>query len=237
MTDRTLFVVGVNHRTAAVAVRERLAYADTEIVPTLGRIREQLPALAETALISTCNRVELIGLANAAAPPEPDEITRFLATDRRIEPGRFTNLLYRFAGRDAIRHLFRVGASLDSMVVGEPQILGQLKLAYAQAVTAETAGVVLHHAFHRAFAVGKQVRKATLIGYGAVSVSSAAVSLAAKIFDTLADKTVMLMGAGKVAELAARNLKRAGVQSLIITSRTFDHAVALARELGGTAVP
>jgi glutamyl-tRNA reductase len=236
-TDRTLFVVGVNHRTAAVAVRERLAYADAEIVPTLGRIREQLPALAETALISTCNRVELIGLANAAAPPEPHEITRFLATDRRIEPGRFTNLLYRFAGRDAIRHLFRVGASLDSMVVGEPQILGQLKLAYAQAVTAETAGVVLHHAFHRAFAVGKQVRKATLIGYGAVSVSSAAVSLAAKIFDTLADKTVMLMGAGKIAELAARNLKRAGVQSLIITSRTFDHAVALARELGGTAVP
>jgi glutamyl-tRNA reductase len=235
--ERTLFVVGVNHRTAPVAVRERLAYADAEIVPTLGRLRAQLPALAETALVSTCNRVEVIGLAAAPHAPQPDEITRFFATDRRIEPGRFTNLLYRFAGRDAIRHLFRVGASLDSMVVGEPQILGQLKLAYAQAVTAETAGVVLHHAFHRAFAVGKQVRRATSIGYGAVSVSSAAVSLAAKIFDTLADKTVMLMGAGKIAELAARNLKRAGVQSLIITSRTFDHAVTLARELGGTAVP
>lgn len=235
--DRTLFVVGVNHRTAAVAVRERLAYADAEIVPALGRLRQQLPALAETALISTCNRVELLGLTNATAAPPPEEITRFLAADRRLEPGRFSALLYRFAGRDAIRHLFRVGASLDSMVVGEPQILGQLKLAYAQAVTAESAGVVLHHAFHRAFAVGKQVRKATLIGYGAVSVSSAAVSLAAKIFDTLADKTVMLMGAGKLAELAARNLKRAGVQSLLITSRTFDHAVALARELGGTAVP
>jgi glutamyl-tRNA reductase len=235
--DRTLFVAGVNHRTAAVAVRERLAYADTEIASALGRLREHLPSLSETALISTCNRVELIGLANVPELPKAEEITRFLAADRRIEPDRFSGLLYRFDGRDAIRHLFRVGASLDSMVVGEPQILGQLKLAYAQAVTAESAGVVLHHAFHRAFAVGKQVRKATLIGYGAVSVSSAAVSLASKIFDTLADKTVMLMGAGNTAELAARNLKRAGVQSLIITSRTFDHAVTLARELGGTAVP
>jgi glutamyl-tRNA reductase len=235
--DRSLFVAGVNHRTAAVAVRERLAYADTEIASAMARLRQQIPSLSETALISTCNRVELIGLATAPAPPTAQEMTRFLAVDRRIDPASFRNLLYRFDGRDAIRHLFRVGASLDSMVVGEPQILGQLKLAYAQAVTAETAGVVLHHAFHRAFAVGKQVRKSTLIGYGAVSVSSAAVSLAAKIFDALADKTVMLMGAGNTAEVAARNLKRAGVQSLIITSRTFDHAVALARELGGTAVP
>jgi glutamyl-tRNA reductase len=234
---RTLFVAGVNHRSAPIAVRERLAYADGEIGPTLARLRVEIPGLAEAALVSTCNRVELIGLVNGPDAPAAEAISRFLSHDRRVEAARFASLIYRMVGRDAIRHLFRVGASLDSMVVGEPQILVQLKLAYTQAVTAESAGVVLHHAFHRAFAVGKQVRKETLIGYGAVSVSSAAVGLAAKIFDTLADKTVMLMGAGKIAELAARNLKRAGVQSLLITSRTFDHAVELARELGGTAVP
>jgi glutamyl-tRNA reductase len=234
--DRGLFVTGVNYRSAPVAVRELLAYADSEIVDALGRVRRTLPMISEAALISTCNRVELIGLT-AGALPEANAISGFFAADRAIDPGRFAQMLYRFEGRDAVRHLFRVGASLDSMVVGEPQILGQLKSAYTQAVAAESAGVVLHHAFHRAFAVGKQVRKATLIGHGAISVSSAAVSLAAKIFDSFDDKTVMLLGAGKTAELAARSLKRAGVQSLIIASRTFDHAVVLARDLGGTAVP
>ena len=136
-----------------------------------------------------------------------------------------------------MRHLFRVGASLDSMVVGEPQILGQLKLAYAQAAEAATVGLVLHRAFHKAFQVAKRVRKATLIGHGSVSISSVAVSLAGQIFDTLGDKTAMLMGAGKMAELTARHLKALGIESLLITSRTFDRAVALARELGGTAVP
>jgi glutamyl-tRNA reductase len=234
--DQTLFILGVNHQTAPVAVRERLAFADDEIVGALGRLKQCAPALAEAALISTCNRVEIIGVtgdnARAAA-----EATGFLASDRGVASEAFAPALYNFAGREAARHLFRVGASLDSMVVGEPQILGQLKIAYAQAVEAGTAGLVLHRAFHKAFAVAKRVRKATLIGHGAVSVSSAAVSLAGKIFDSLTDKTVMLMGAGKMAELTARNLKRLGIESLLITSRTFDNAVALARGLGGTAVP
>ena len=234
--DQTLFILGVNHQTAPVAVRERLAFADDEIVGALARLKQCAPALAEAALISTCNRVEIIGVtgdnARAAA-----EATGFLASDRGVASEAFAPALYNFAGREAARHLFRVGASLDSMVVGEPQILGQLKIAYAQAVEAGSAGLVLHRAFHKAFAVAKRVRKATLIGHGAVSVSSAAVSLAGKIFDTLADKTVMLMGAGKMAELTARNLKRLGIESLLITSRTFDNAVALARDLGGTAVP
>ena len=234
--DQTLFILGVNHQTAPVAVRERLAFADDEIVGALGRLKQCAPALAEAALISTCNRVEIIGVtgdnARAAA-----EATGFLASDRGVASEAFAPALYNFAGREAARHLFRVGASLDSMVVGEPQILGQLKIAYAQAVEAGSAGLVLHRAFHKAFAVAKRVRKATLIGHGAVSVSSAAVSLAGKIFDTLADKTVMLIGAGKMAELTARNLKRLGIESLLITSRTFDNAVALARDLGGTAVP
>ncbi len=162
---------------------------------------------------------------------------KFLAADRSVAHDEFADALYNFAGRDAARHLFRVGASLDSMVVGEPQILGQLKLAYAQASEARSVGLVLHRAFHKAFSVAKRVRKGTLIGHGSVSVSSAAVALAGQIFDTLKDKTVMLMGAGKMAELTARQLSALGIESLLITSRTFDRAVALARELGGTAVP
>ena len=234
--DQTLFIVGINHRTAAVAMRERLAFAEDEIVAALGRLTASSPAVAEAALISTCNRVEVVGVAaNPASAAE--ETLRFLAADRSVARELWSDAVYSFAGRDAARHMFRVGASLDSMVVGEPQILGQLKLAYAQASEARSVGLVLHRAFHKAFTVAKRVRKGTLIGHGAVSVSTAAVSLAGQIFDTLKDKTVMLMGAGKMAELTARQLSALGIESLLITSRTFDRAVALARELGGTAVP
>jgi glutamyl-tRNA reductase len=233
--ENTLFILGVNHRTAPVAVRERLAYAETEVAPALQRLK-LASGIGEAALLSTCNRVEVIGVTSDAEHVA-DEVARFLAADREVERGAFNDALYNFSGRDAVRHLFRVGASLDSMVVGEPQILGQLKLAYAQAAEAATVGLVLHRAFHKAFQVAKRVRKATLIGHGSVSISSVAVSLAGQIFDTLGDKTAMLMGAGKMAELTARHLKALGIESLLITSRTFDRAVALARELGGTAVP
>src|SRR3984957_3111087 len=233
--ENALFILGVNHRTAPVAVRERLAYAETEVAPALQRLK-LATGIGEAALLSTCNRVEVIGVTSDAERAG-DRVARFLAADREVEPMAFHDALYNFSGRDAVRHLFRVGASLDSMVVGEPQILGQLKLAYAQAAEAATVGLVLHRAFHKAFQVAKRVRKATLIGHGSVSVSSVAVSLAGQIFDTLNDKTAMLMGAGQMAELTARQLKALGIESLLITSRTFDRAVALARELGGTAVP
>jgi glutamyl-tRNA reductase len=234
--EQTLLIVGVNHRTAPVGVRERLAFADDEVADALRRLRSFAPSVLEAALLSTCNRVEVVA-ATADLPRAADETARFLAADRKLELASFESALYRIEGREAARHLFRVGASLDSMVVGEPQILGQLKLAYAQAAEAGAVGLVLHRAFHRAFSVAKRVRKATLIGHGTVSVSSAAVALARQIFDSLQDKTVMLMGAGKMAELTARQLKRLGIESLLITNRTFDRAVALARELGGTAVP
>ena len=234
--SETVVILGVNHRTAPVAVRERLAYADGDAVAALARLRSEAPALSEVALLSTCNRVEIIGVA-ADADRAWLEAVEFLARDRGVGAEAFAPALYRYRDRDAVRHLFRVGASLDSMVVGEPQILGQLKNAYAQAAEANAAGLVLHRAFHKAFSVAKRVRKATLIGHGSVSVASAAVNLANRIFDTLSDKTALLMGAGAMAELTARNLKRLGAQSLIVTSRTFDHAVALARELGGTAAP
>jgi glutamyl-tRNA reductase len=178
-------------------------------------------------------------MVGVAADPAvaSDELAAFIAEDRRVKLPVFGDALYRMEGRDAARHLFRVGASLDSMMVGEPQILGQLKLAYAEAARAGTVGLVLHRAFHKAFSTAKRIRKGTLIGHGAVSVSSAAVALARQIFDQLSDKTVMLMGAGKMAELTARQLQTIGIESLLITSRTFDNAVTLARELGGTAVP
>jgi glutamyl-tRNA reductase len=234
--QQKLLIFGLNHQSAPVAIRERLSYAESEIAPALLRLKQQAPSLAEAALLSTCNRVEIIG-AGADVMRAAEESWQFLAHDRAVAPEVFTPALYHFEGRAAARHLFRVGASLDSMVVGEPQILGQVKAAYAQAAEAGTAGLVLHRAFHKAFSVAKHVRRATLIGHGAVSLSSAAVSLAGKIFDTLNDKTVMLMGAGRMAELTARSLKKLGIEALLITSRTFDNAVGLARELGGTAVP
>ncbi len=233
--ELTLLILGINHRTAPVAVRERLAFGDDEISEALRRLKRAAP-VEEAALLSTCNRVEVVA-ATADLSRAAEEIARFFAGDRKVEPAAFEASLYRIEGREAARHLFRVGASLDSMVVGEPQILGQLKLAYAQAAEAGTVGLVLHRAFHRAFSVAKRVRNATLIGRGSVSISSAAVALARQIFDRLEDKTVMLMGAGKMAELTARQLKRLGIESLLITNRTFDRAVALARELNGTAVP
>src|SRR5581483_11237955 len=234
--DEALLIVGVNYRTAPVAVRERLAYPDQEIVAALGRLKLRAPALSEAALISTCNRVEIVGVSAEPARAGA-EAADFLAADRDVDAALFRPALCRFEGREAARHLFRVGASLDSMVVGEPQILGQLKTAYAQAAEAHSVGLVLHRAFHRAFSVAKRVRKATFIGRGSVSVSSAAARLAGRIFDTLADKTVMLMGAGQMAELTARQLRGLGAETLLVTSRTFDNAVALARSLGGTAVP
>ncbi len=228
--ENTLFILGVNHRTAPVAVRERLAFAEQEVAPALRRLKQRTTSVAEAALLSTCNRVEIIGVT-ADPGSATREIASFLAADREVEPGSFNGAIYAFDGREAVRHLFRVGASLDSMVVGETQILGQVKLAYAQAAEAGSVGLVLHRAFHKAFQVAKRVRKATLIGHGSVSVSSVAVSLAGQIFDTLGDKTAMLMGAGKMAELTARHLKALGIESLLITSRTFDRAVALARDL------
>ena len=233
---QSLLIVGVNHRTAAVEVRERLAFRDDELVAALSRLKLVAPSVSEAALISTCNRVEMIAVAE---DPEPagNELIGFLAAERRVEPHLFADAVYRFEGREAVRHLFRVGTSLDSMVIGEPQILGQLKDAYMRAAQAGTVGIVLHRAFHRAFSAAKKVRERTLIGHGTVSVSSAAINLARQIFDSFEKKTVLLMGAGEMAEVTARHLMRLGVESLLITNRTFDRAVALARALGGTAVP
>ena len=164
-------------------------------------------------------------------------IEEFLARDRAIDGAVFAPHLYVHEGREAVRHLFRVAASLDSMVVGEPQILGQMKEQYVAAAGAGTSGPVLHKAFHRAFTVAKRVRTETGIANKAVSVASVAADLTRTIFETLEDKTVMLIGAGKMSELVARHLKARGAGDILVTTRTFDNAVALARDFAGTPIP
>ncbi len=165
------------------------------------------------------------------------DISGFLAEQKaQRHTGSLDDHIYTYQGADAVRHLFRVAASLDSMVVGEPQILGQLKQYYDAAQQAGTVGAILHRLFHRSFSVAKRVRSETGIGSGAVSVSSIAVDLAKRIFDRFDDKTVMLIGAGKIGDLMARHLQNHGVQTLMVTNRTFERAVALAEKIHGNPI-
>jgi glutamyl-tRNA reductase len=187
-------------------------------------------------ILSTCNRVEVVA-STIDGDLAVETLTDFLAAGEHIARDALAEHLSVYRGREAVRHLFRVAASLDSMVVGEPQILGQLKDFYGRAATLGSAGTVLHRCFHKSFSVAKRIRSETGIASKAVSVSSAAVELACKIFDRLEDKTAMLVGAGTMSELAARHLLAHGVRSLIVTNRTFDRAVELAREFRGTPVP
>jgi glutamyl-tRNA reductase len=166
-----------------------------------------------------------------------ERVRQFMQTHLAKQPLDIAPYLYTHRGRQAVRHLFRVASSLDSMVVGEPQILGQLKDFYARAVEVGVTGAVLNRCFHKAFSVAKRIRTETEIASRAVSVSSAAVELATKIFDRLQDKTALLIGAGKMGELAARHLMAGGVGDMMVTNRTFDHAVELAREFKATPVP
>src|SRR5437868_5867432 len=226
-----LALVGLSHKTAPVEVRERLAF------PGDG-VRDALTALTgrhqvnEALILSTCNRVEVV-----AESSDDGLIREFLCEFHQVPHDSISKHLYSFRNVDAIRHIFRVTASLDSMVLGEPQILGQVKEAYRIAADAGTVGMNLTALMNRAFAVAKKVRSETGISQSAVSVSYAAVELARKIFGDLAGKTVMIIGAGKMGELAAKHLKRAGVSSVLVTNRTFERAVELAKVFEGAAVP
>jgi len=231
-----LIIVGVNHRTAPVAVRERLGFRPDELAPTLMRLTG-VEGVREAVIVSTCNRVEVIASVDEALPQATEAIGGFLAADRNVAPADLAPHLFAHCGRDALRHLFRVTSSLDSMVVGEPQILGQVKEHYEEASQAGTSGAVLHKMFHRAFAVAKRVRTETGIAGKAVSVASVAVDMARTIFESLNDKTAMLIGAGEMSELAARHLRAQGISGIIVTTRTFEHAVEVAREFGGMPVP
>jgi glutamyl-tRNA reductase len=229
-----IVVVGVSHRTAPLAVREALAFPREQLRDALLRLRAETGA-SEAMILSTCNRVEVYARQDDASAVSTLEtfLCRYHAKDEReLEPA-----LYRLAEADAIRHAFRVAASLESMVIGEPQILGQVKDAYQAAEEAGTLGASLNALRNRSLAAAKRVRTETGIGRNAVSVSYVAVELARKIFADLKDKNVLLVGAGKMSELAAKHLVRSGARATVVGGRTLARAADLAAALGGRAVP
>lgn len=228
-----LFITGLNHRTAPVEVRERLAFNETILVEALGSLKKR-PGMLEGMILSTCNRVEITVAAEEHATA--DSVEQFLAESHSLETGWVSQYLYRHDGAEAIRHLFRVASSLDSMVVGEPQILGQLKNAYAKAKDCGAISGMLDLVVTRAFNVAKRVRSETDIGQSAVSVSYAAIELAREIFGSLDGKKVLVVGAGKMSESAARHLRRAGVSEILVTNRTRERAVEMAEEFGGRVI-
>jgi len=224
-------IIGVNHLTAPVEVRERLAIPESRLADSVRRL-VQHPGVNEGLILSTCNRVEIL----AQSPSGTADLRSFLRQLFAVPASDFESHLYEFREREAIRHLFRVAASLDSMVVGEPQILGQVKEAYA---TARAVGAVhsqLDLLLTRAFAVAKRVRTETAVGSSAVSVASVAVELAKKIFGSLQGKHVYLVGAGKMSELAARHLIAQGAESIFVANRTHDRATQLAERFSGQAI-
>jgi glutamyl-tRNA reductase len=227
-------ITGVNHRSAPVEVRERLAYDEHALSEALQELKRR-PGFCEGLILSTCNRVE-VALTCEDGPGASVAVDQFFADTRNVSREWVAPYLYRFEDHEAIRHLFRVAASLDSMVVGEPQILGQLKTAYAMAKEHGALNGFLDSVFTRAFNVAKRVRSETDIGENAVSVSYAAVELAKEIFGTLSDKKVMIVGAGKMSELAARHLRRSGATQIFVTNRTHERAVEMAQLFDGKIV-
>ena len=227
-----LLVVGLNHKTAPVAVRERLAFADQTLAEPLARWHD--PAVEEVVILSTCNRVECY-LQGPDAAAGVRCCIDFLAASHGLPKAQFVPHLYQWHDIEAVRHLFRVASGLDSLVLGEPQILGQVKAAYGAARAAQRTGVVLTPLFERALHVAKLVRSATGISDHAVSVSAAAVELAKKIFEQLSERTAMVLGAGETSELAARHLIRQGVTRLFVANRSPQRAAKLAQALQATA--
>jgi glutamyl-tRNA reductase len=230
-----LFAAGLSHKNAPVALREQLAL-DEDKLRELLRDLAAAGSLREAVVVSTCNRVELYGVADAAGAARASAFAR-LCRHRGVDPASVEPLLYTHEEEDAVRHAFRVAASLDSMMIGEPQILGQVKDAFALAQACETVGPALHTLFTQAFAVAKRVRTETEIARHAVSVSFAAVELAKKIFAGLSGRAVLLIGAGKMGELAAKHLVEQGAFPVYVANRTWSRAQEMARALSGTAVP
>jgi glutamyl-tRNA reductase len=232
---KDIVIVGLNHRSAPIEVRESVAFESAYVRAALNRLR-QYETVEEVVILSTCNRVEVVA-ASGDCQSASSDISAFLNEQRarRVAPS-LEGHVYVHRGPEAVRHLFRVAASLDSMVVGEPQILGQLKQYYDAAQQADAVGAILHRLFHRSFSVAKRVRSETGIGSGAVSVSSIAVDLAKRIFDRFDDKTVMLIGAGKMGDSMARYLQSHGVHSMMVTNRTFERAVELADKIQGSPI-
>jgi len=242
----SIVLVGISHRTAPVEVRERLAFAEPRLAEALEQLVDR-DLVREGVIVSTCNRVEVI----VATDPRPDlqndprhhdsqqaisRLHEFLRRFHHCEPAMLEKHCYNHTGPAAVQHIFRVTSSLDSMVVGEPQITGQVKEAFSRAQEAGSVGHTLTRLMNRAFAVAKRVRNETGIGSSAVSISFVAVELARKVFEDLKGAAVMLVGAGEMAELAAKHLLNYGASRILVVNRTFENAVALAREMNGEPV-
>jgi glutamyl-tRNA reductase len=229
-----IIVVGLSYNTASLEIREKVAFAPNRIEQPLREL-VSLPDIAEAIILSTCNRVEIYAATHDIAGGIA-RLKRFMADFHDLPFDLLEPQLYGLHGEDAIRHVFRVASSLDSMVMGEPQILGQVKSAYGYAAEFKTSGIILNRFMHKAFSVAKRVRNETRIASSAVSVAFAAVELAKKIFDDLSDKTVMLIGAGEMGELAAKHFINSGVRGVLVANRTFERGEKLAAEFDGRAV-
>ncbi len=230
-----LFVLGLNHKSAALPVREKFAIREDRIDEFL-RESAQLPNVEEVLALSTCNRVEIYG---ASRHPQQAQVqlANFLTEFQMASPLDFQQHAYFHQGEGAIRHGFRVAAGLDSMIVGEPQILGQVKDAYRQAGESGTAGRILHKFFQHVFFTAKKVRTETGIASSPVSVSYAAVTLARQIFGELKGRKALILGAGKMSNLAIKHIKNSGVKNFFIANRTAERAEELARQFNGQAIP
>jgi glutamyl-tRNA reductase len=228
-----LLLTGLSHHTAPVEVRERLAIPESVLAEALG-VLCQVAGADEAMILSTCNRVEIA--VTTQDEEAADAVRQFLSARNNTGPGSLDAYLYELSDRDAIRHIFRVAASLDSMVIGEPQILGQMKAAYAAAHEIGTLHGILDDVLTRAFGVAKRVRNETEIGRSAVSVSYAAVELARQIFGSLKGKTVLIVGAGKMSELAARHLHSSGCDRILVTNRTRRRAEEMAALFDGEVI-
>jgi glutamyl-tRNA reductase len=225
-------VTGLNHRHAPVELREQVAFTADDLPAALSSLR-QAPHVREAMILSTCNRVELLVAYGEQSP----DLSEFLVQRFPVSAEELRAHLYTYRDADAVRHLFRVGSSLDSMVVGEPQILGQVKEAFAASRAAGTVGPELERLMQAALSIAKRVRSETKIGASSVSIASVAVDLALKIFGSLQGKRVLLVGAGKMGELAARHLLSHGASSITVANRTEERAERLAQTFGGRVLP
>ncbi|HSR50392.1 MAG TPA: glutamyl-tRNA reductase [Acidobacteriota bacterium] len=232
--DSDLVLVGLSHKTAPIEIREKVSIPEAHLEDVTQRLRESC-ALPESLILSTCNRVEVV--AHSDRPEDSvHSITEFLHQHHSLKPSFLDSFLYRLHGPSAVRHVFRVAASLDSLVIGEAQILGQMKQAYQAARELGSLGR-LERLVPQAFFVAKRVRRETQVGMSPVSISSVAVELAEQIFGRLKGKSAMLIGAGNMAELAAQNFRRSGVTTMLVANRTLETAQDLAVRLDGRAIP
>ena len=231
----SILLIGLNHRTAPVEIREQIAFSREGVATALLLFRNRFPG-SEAAILSTCNRVEMLVTSDSDKPDAADVLS-FIAQARDLPVASFKPYLYELKDEQACRHFFRVASGLDSMVLGESQIVNQVKQAFAAASEQGTTGRTLNRMFHHAFEVSKRVRTETTIGLGKVSVPSVAVDIASRIFDDFSSKQTLVIGAGEVAQLVCEHLRSAKASRFVVTTRTLSNAKSLADACHGTAVP